>query len=97
MNGVEAARKLTSSTTSGELSGNTKDIKEVLTLINNSDIASIKSVLSGILGVINNPESSAKDLTDLVETDPPLEEPSQLREIFLEGQYRCLSVDDLPE
>ena len=41
-------------------------------MVDNSEIASIKQVVSGIIEVIEDPESTAKDLKDMIELDPPL-------------------------
>ncbi len=37
-----------------------------------SEISSIKRIVTGILSIINNPRSTAKDLKELIEVDPPL-------------------------
>jgi len=55
---------------SAEEKGN--KIEKVLSLVNNSDIASIKNVISGIIQIINDPKSTVQDLRDIVEIDPPL-------------------------
>jgi hypothetical protein len=39
---------------------------------NESNLSSIKSVVSGIIGIINDPRSNAKDLKEIIEIDPPL-------------------------
>jgi putative nucleotidyltransferase with HDIG domain len=53
-----------------------QDSQEVLSLIidlvNKSDISSIKQIVSEILEVIRDEDSSAKDLKDIIERDPPL-------------------------
>lgn len=53
-----------------------QDSQEVLDLIidlvNESDISSIKQIVSEILEVIRDEESSAKDLKNIIERDPPL-------------------------
>jgi len=49
-----------------------KEINKIIKLIDSSEIASIKQVASGIINVIDDPESTAKDLKDIVELDPPL-------------------------
>lgn len=53
---------------------NVKDIeiKKILEKVNNSDISSIKQTITWIVSVINDPNSSAKDLKDVIEKDPPL-------------------------
>jgi HD-like signal output (HDOD) protein len=50
----------------------TENIETFIKLIDESEIASIKSVVSGVMNVINDPRSSAKDLKDIIEIDPPL-------------------------
>jgi len=47
-------------------------ISKIIELVDKSEISSIQSVVSGIIDVINDPESSAKDLKDIIEIDPPL-------------------------
>ena len=47
-------------------------LKEIVTQVNESDISSIKSTVSAIIQVINDPKSSAKDLKPIIEVDPPL-------------------------
>ncbi len=49
-----------------------KEINKIVKLVDNSEIASIKQVTSGIINVISDPESTAKDLKDIIELDPPL-------------------------
>jgi len=49
-----------------------KQIKELTEKVNKSEISSIRSVLSSIIRIINDPESSVKDLKDVIEIDPPL-------------------------
>jgi len=39
---------------------------------NDSNLASIKNTISEIIGIINDPDSSARRLTQLIELDPPL-------------------------
>lgn len=46
--------------------------KRIIRFIDESDLASIKSVVSGIIEIINDPNSSAKDLKGLIQIDPPL-------------------------
>jgi HD-like signal output (HDOD) protein len=40
--------------------------------VDNSELASIKTVVGGIVRIINDPRSSARDLKEMVEVDPPL-------------------------
>lgn len=48
------------------------EIKKLLKLIQDSQISSIKEVVSQIISIINNPDSSATDLRKIIEKDPPL-------------------------
>ena len=45
---------------------------KIIELVDQSEISSIQSVVSGVIDVINDPQSSAKDLKDIIEIDPPL-------------------------
>ena len=49
-----------------------KNLQKILNLVRDSEISSIKNVVSGILKIINDPQSTAKDLKELIEVDPPL-------------------------
>lgn len=49
-----------------------KKINEILKLIDESDISSIKNVISGIIKIINDPRSTAMDLKEIIQIDPPL-------------------------
>jgi putative nucleotidyltransferase with HDIG domain len=49
-----------------------KDLQKLVDLVKESEISSIKNVVSGILKIINDPKSTAKDLKELIEVDPPL-------------------------
>ena len=49
-----------------------QEIEEILELVNNSDLSSIKSVVSSLMEIINDPEATAKDLREIIEVDPPL-------------------------
>lgn len=44
----------------------------LLDQVNQSDIRSIKSVITRLLDIINDAGSTAKDLTDIIQVDPPL-------------------------
>lgn len=44
----------------------------VIELVGKSEISSLKSVVSGIINIINNPKSSIKDLKEVIQIDPPL-------------------------
>jgi len=52
--------------------GVSQKLQDVVDLVSDSDISSIKNITSGIIRIINNPESSARDLKELIEIDPPL-------------------------
>ena len=47
-------------------------IDRIIEMVNNSEISSIKQTLTRIINTVNDPESSAKDLRNIIETDPPL-------------------------
>lgn len=47
-------------------------IKALVKLVNQSEISSIKSIVSGVVRIINDPKSSIWDLKEMVEIDPPL-------------------------
>lgn len=47
-------------------------VSKIIGLVDQSEISSIQSVVSGVIDVINDPQSSAKDLKDIIEIDPPL-------------------------
>ena len=47
-------------------------VNKIIELVDQSEISSIQSVVSGVIDVINDPQSSAKDLKDIIEIDPPL-------------------------
>lgn len=49
-----------------------KKINNLVQTVNDSEIASMKNVVSGIIRVINDPKSTANDLIEVVELDPPL-------------------------
>ena len=46
--------------------------EKLISKVELSDISSIRVVLNGIIGVVNDPRSSAYDLKDAISTDPPL-------------------------
>ena len=48
------------------------EITKLIALVNDSDISSIKSIVSGIVKIINDPDSTAKNLKDVISIDPPL-------------------------
>ena len=47
-------------------------INQLLQLVDNSDISSIKKIITGLVRIINDPRSTARDLTELIQIDPPL-------------------------
>lgn len=47
-------------------------LTDLVLLTDGSDISSIKRIVTGVLSIINNPRSTAKDLKELIEVDPPL-------------------------
>jgi len=49
-----------------------KKLDKIVELTDDSDISSIKRIVLGIIDIINNPRSTAKDLKELIEADPPL-------------------------
>ena len=49
-----------------------KKIRLIVEITRNSDISTIKQTVSQLLNIINDPNSSAKDLKDLIEIDPPM-------------------------
>jgi HD-like signal output (HDOD) protein len=53
-------------------SENNKNIEDIVNLVNESELSSIRSVVSGIAQIINDPTSAVKDLKKLIEVDPPL-------------------------
>ena len=52
--------------------GNSEKLKKIVKMVNASQLSSIKSVVHGIVKIINDPKSNAKDLKEIVEIDPPL-------------------------
>lgn len=49
-----------------------QQLANIVELVNNSYISSIERVITEIIRVINDPKSSAKDLKEIIEIDPPL-------------------------
>ena len=49
-----------------------KEIKKIVKWVNSSEISSIKQTVTQIINTINNPDSSANDLKNIIEIDPPL-------------------------
>jgi len=49
-----------------------KILEQAIALVNRSDISSIRNVVSGIVRIINDPNSTAKDLKEMIQIDPPL-------------------------
>ena len=51
---------------------NTQDLERLIGQVNKSNISSIAGMVARIISVINDPESTAKDLVEIILTDPPL-------------------------
>ncbi len=49
-----------------------KKLEKLVALVNRSEISSIKSIVSGIVRIINDPQATIWDLKEMVEVDPPL-------------------------
>ena len=49
-----------------------EELEEVVRMVNDSELSSIKSVVHGIVRIISDPRSNAKDLKEIIEIDPPL-------------------------
>ena len=49
-----------------------KKIRRIVEITRNSEISSIKQTVSRLMNIINNPYSSAKDLKNIIEIDPPM-------------------------
>lgn len=49
-----------------------ENIKKIVEYVNSSDISSIKTIVSGLIAILNDPKSTAKDLKDLIQLDPPI-------------------------
>ncbi len=47
-------------------------LEKIVEMVNKSEISSVQNVVSGITKIINDPESSAKDLKEIIQIDPPL-------------------------
>jgi HD-like signal output (HDOD) protein len=48
------------------------DLADLIAQVNRSNISSIGSVVTRIIAVINDPEATAKELVEIILTDPPL-------------------------
>ncbi len=51
---------------------NTNDLNNLIDEANHSQISTIASVVTRIIAVTNDPEATAKELVDIIMTDPPL-------------------------
>ena len=49
-----------------------KEIDNLIEIVNNSEISSIKNTVMQLINIIDDPNSSAKDLKKIIEIDPPL-------------------------
>jgi putative nucleotidyltransferase with HDIG domain len=47
-------------------------LDELLNKVNSSDISTIKSVVTSIIRIINDPDSTARDIEEIIQVDPPL-------------------------
>jgi len=47
-------------------------LEKIVQMVNKSEMASVQNVVSGITKIINDPGSSAKDLKEIIQIDPPL-------------------------
>ncbi len=47
-------------------------LRKIVKMVSKSEISSIQNIVSGVTKIINDPESSAKDLKDIIQVDPPL-------------------------
>ncbi len=47
-------------------------LNHIVALVNQSALSSIRNVISGIIRIINDPKSTAKDLKEIIQIDPPL-------------------------
>jgi len=47
-------------------------LKKIVKMVNKSEISSIQNIVSGVTKIINDPKSSAKDLKEIIQIDPPL-------------------------
>jgi putative nucleotidyltransferase with HDIG domain len=52
--------------------GKNAALETIAELVSDSEISSIKNVTSGIIRIINDPNSNARDLKEIIEIDPPL-------------------------
>jgi putative nucleotidyltransferase with HDIG domain len=48
------------------------DLEELIGRVEDSDISTIKRIVTGVLSIINDPQSTVKELKELIEVDPPL-------------------------
>jgi putative nucleotidyltransferase with HDIG domain len=49
-----------------------KEIYDLVELVNQSDISSIRNIVSKLIQIINDPTSTAKDMKEIIQVDPPL-------------------------
>ncbi len=52
--------------------GNKTKLRELLHLVDDSEISSIKSTVAELIRLINDPKSNARDLKKVIQLDPPL-------------------------
>lgn len=49
-----------------------KRLNHIIQLTDDSEISSIKNIVHGLIKIINDPKSTARDLKELIQIDPPL-------------------------
>jgi len=47
-------------------------LEKIVQLVNRSEISSVQNIVSGVIKIINDPKSSAKDFKEIIQIDPPL-------------------------
>ncbi|MBN2412665.1 HDOD domain-containing protein [candidate division KSB1 bacterium] len=52
--------------------GKRNKLDDIVSRVNRSDISTIKGVISSIIMIMNNPNSTAKDIEEIIQVDPPL-------------------------
>jgi putative nucleotidyltransferase with HDIG domain len=71
-------------------------LNQIVRLVNDSDISSIRSIVSGIIKIINDPNSTANDLKDIIEIDAPLTS-KLLKTANSAFYYRGYQVSDIKQ
>jgi putative nucleotidyltransferase with HDIG domain len=52
--------------------GEYEKVADTIGLVNDSEISSIRNIVSGIVRIINDPQANPKDLQEIIQADPPL-------------------------